>query len=179
SGVPAAFFQERYDIEATCDEPMTKDQLPRLLRSLLEERFHLSIHREWKEQPVYDLIVGKGGSRLRETTHESEPPGFRQAGHSFTFTNATMANLIGVLSQVAGRKVVDKTGLSAQYDFALSYAPDNDAAGGDGLNVSPAAGSFPDSVFTALREQLGLDLEARKSQLEFIVVDHIEPLIPN
>jgi uncharacterized protein (TIGR03435 family) len=90
-----------------------------------------------------------------------------------------MANLIGVLSQVAGRKVLDKTGLSAQYDFTLSYAPDNDSAGRDGSNVSPASDSFPYSVFTALREQLGLNLEADKSQVEFIVVDHIEPLIPN
>jgi uncharacterized protein (TIGR03435 family) len=179
SGVPGAFFQERYDIEATCEEPMTKEQLPHLLRSLLEERFHLSIHRELKEQPVYALIVGKGGSKLRETTHESEQPGLRQVGHSFTFTRATMANLIGVLSQVAGRKVLDKTGLSAQYDFTLSYAPDNNGEGRDGSNVSPEADSFPFSVFTALREQLGLDLDSRKSQVEFIVVDHIEPLIPN
>ena len=179
SGVPSAFFQERYDIEATCEEPMTKEQLPHLLRSLLEERFHLSIHRELKEQPVYALIVGKGGSKLRETTHESEQPGLRQVGHSFTFTNATMANLIGVLSQVAGRKVLDKTGLSAQYDFTLSYSPDNGVAGRDGSNVSPAADSFPDSVFTALREQLGLDLESQRIEIEFIVFDHLEPLIPN
>jgi uncharacterized protein (TIGR03435 family) len=179
SGGPGALFQERYDIEATCEEPMTKEQLPRLLRSLLEERFHLSIHRELKEQPVYALIVGKGGSRLRETTHGSDQPGFTQVGHSFTFTNATIANLIGVLSQVAGRKVLDKTGLSASYDFTLSYAPDNDGAGRDGSNVSPPADSFPYSVFTALREQLGLDLEPRKSQIELIVIDHIDPLTPN
>jgi uncharacterized protein (TIGR03435 family) len=172
SGVPSAFFQKRYDIEATCEKPMTKEQLPHLFRSLLEERFHLSIHRELKEQPVYALIVGKGGSKLRETTHESEKPGLRQVDHSFTFANATMANLVGVLSQVAGRKVLDKTGLSAQYDFTLSYAPDHGGSG-DGSD------SLPESVFTALREQLGLDLEPQRSEIEFIVVDHLEPLIPN
>jgi uncharacterized protein (TIGR03435 family) len=179
SGVPSAFLQERYDIEATCEEPMTKEQLPHLLRSLLEERFHLSIHRELKEQPVYDLIVGKGGSKLHKASDEGGKPGLRQSGHSFTFTNAAMANLVGVLSQVAGRKVVDRTGLSDQYDFTLTYSPDNGGAGSDGSNVSSAADSFPDSVFTALREQLGLDLEARKSPVEFVVFDHIEPLITN
>ena len=172
SGIPSAFFQERYNIEATCEEPMKKDQLPHLLRSLLEERFHLVIHRELKEQPVFALIVGKGGSKLRETTHEGEQPGLRQVGHSFTFTNAKMTNLISVLSQVAGRKVLDKTGLSAQYDFTLTYAPDSEG-------VAPAAGSFPDSVFTALREQLGLDLKPQRAEIGFIVFDHIEPLIPN
>jgi uncharacterized protein (TIGR03435 family) len=170
TGIPRNFPPARYDIEATCDQPMTKEQLPHLLQSLLEERFHLSIHREVKEQPVYALTVAKGGSRLHKTKHESEPPGLRQAGHSFTFTNAPMANLIGVLSQVAGRKVLDKTGLSGQYDFTLSYAPDRDGDGSDRL---------PASVFTAVREQLGLDLESQRSQLEFIVIDHIEPLVPN
>jgi uncharacterized protein (TIGR03435 family) len=173
SGVPSAFFEKRYDIEATCEKPMTKEQLPRLLQSLLEERFHLSIRRELREQTVYALIVGKGDSKLHETTHENEEQGLRQAGHSFTFTNATMATLISVLSQVAGRKVLDKTGLGGQYDFTLSYAPDRDGASGGGSD------NLPESVFTALREQLGLDLETQRSQIEFIVVDNIEPLIPN
>jgi uncharacterized protein (TIGR03435 family) len=173
SGVPDTFPQGRYDIEATCEEPMTKEQLPHLLQLLLEERFHLVVHRELKEQPVYELIVGKGGPKLRETTHESEQPGLRQVGHNFTFTNATVANLMSVLSQVAGRKVLDKTGLSGQYDFTLSYAPEPDGVSGEISN------SLPESVFTALREQLGLDLEAQRSPIEFVVVDHIEPLIPN
>ena len=173
SGIPSAFFENRYDVEAACEKPMTKEQLPRLLQSLLEERFHLSIHRELKEQPVYALIVGKGGSKLHETTHENEEPGLRQVAHSFTFTNAKMANLIGVLSQVAGRKVLDKTELSGQYDFKLSYAPDRDGTSGGGSD------GLPESVFTALREQLGLDLEPEKGQIAFLVVDHIEPLTPN
>jgi uncharacterized protein (TIGR03435 family) len=173
SGVPSVFLEKRYDIEATCEEPMTKEQLPHLLRSLIEERFHLSVHREVKEQPVYALIVGKGGPRLHETTHESEKPGFRQDGHSFTFTNATIENLLVVLSQVAGRKVLDKTGLSGHYDFTLGYSPDRGTVPGDGSD------SLPESVFTALREQLGLNLEPQRSPIEFIVVDHIEPLRPN
>jgi Protein of unknown function (DUF3738) len=60
-----------------------------------------------------------------------------------------------------------------------SYAPDRGGAGREGPNVSPAADSFPESVFTALREQLGLNLEAQKSQVEFIVVDRLDRLIPN
>ena len=48
-----------------------------------------------------------------------------------------------------------------------------------GADVSPAADSFPESVFTALREQLGLNLEAQKSQVEFIVIDRLDRLIPN
>jgi uncharacterized protein (TIGR03435 family) len=179
SRLPNNFPQERYDIDATCEQPMTKEQLPQLLQALLAERFHLAIHRELKEQPVYALMVGKDGPKLHETSHEGEKPGLRQTGYSFTFTNAAMSNLIGVLSQVTGRKVLDRTGLRGQYDFTLSYAPDRGGAGREGSSVSPATDSFPDSVFTALREQLGLDLDALKSQIEFIVIDRLDRLTPN
>jgi uncharacterized protein (TIGR03435 family) len=90
-----------------------------------------------------------------------------------------MSNLVGVLSQVTGRKVLDRTGLRGQYDFTLSYTPDRGDGGREGANVSPAADSFPESVFTALREQLGLNLEVQKGQVEFIVVDRLDRLIPN
>jgi uncharacterized protein (TIGR03435 family) len=175
SGLPSAFL-ERYDIEATCEQPMIQARLPHLLQLLLEERFHLAVHRELREQLVYALIVGKGGPRFHETSHEGDKPGVRQSGYTFTFTNATMANLIDGLSQVAGRKVLDKTGLRGHYDFTLGYAPDRGGAGSQG---AAASDRLPESVFTALREELGLDLEPQRSQIEFIVVDHIDRLVPN
>jgi len=178
SGIPAAISGERYDIEAACEQPMLKEQLPHMLQVLLAERFHLLIHRESKEQPVYALVLGKGGPKLHEAPQQGGQPSLKQSGHSFTFTNAEMSNLVGVLSQVAGRKVLDRTGLPGQYDFTLSYAPDR-GAGREGPDALPAADSFPESVFTALREQLGLDLEPQKSQIDFIVVDLLDPLIPN
>ena len=177
-GIPSAFSGERYDIEATCEQPMAKEQLPRMLQALLAERFHLSIHRELKEQPVYALILGKGGPKLHEASQAGGKLGLRQSDYSFTFTNAAMSDLVGVLSQVAGRKVLDRTGVQGHYDFTLSYAPDHGAER-KGPNVSPAADSSPESVFTALREQLGLNLEAQKSQIEFIVIDRFDRLIPN
>ena len=179
SGIPSAFSQERYDVYATCEHPITKEQLPHLLQQLLAERFRLSIHRESKEQTVYALVPEKAGPRLRETSHEGSKPSLRQSGYSFTFTNADMAKLVGVLSQLTARKVVDRTGLRGQYDFTLSCAPDRGGAGREGSDISTAADGFPDSVFTALREQLGLNLEAQKGQVEFIVVDRLHPLIPN
>ena len=90
-----------------------------------------------------------------------------------------MSNLVGVLSQLTGRKVVDRTGLTGQYDFTLSYAPNRGGAGRGVSNTSPADNGFPDSVLTAVREQLGLNLEAQKSPVEFIVVDRLDRLIPN
>ncbi len=80
-----------------------------------------------------------------------------------------MANFVAALSQSAGRRTVDRTGLGGRYDFTLSYSPDRDGTA-DGL---------PDSVFTAVREQLGLNLEAQRSQVEFVVIDHLDGPTPN
>lgn len=183
SGIPSAFTHERYDVVATCEQPIAKGQLPELVQALLAERFHLSIHREWKEQPVYVLVSGKGRPKLHEAAQEGGKPSLRQSGYSFTFTNAAMSNLADVLSQVSGRKVLDRTGIGGQYDFNLTYVPARGDPGREGSNASSADtvpdAAFPDSVFTALREQLGLNLEMQKSQVESIVVDHLDRLIPN
>lgn len=170
SGIPSALSQERYDIEATCERPMTQQEVPHLLQELLAERFHLTVHRESKEEPVFALVLGKGGPKFHESSQIDGKAGFTQRGYRFKFTKVEMSTLTSVLSQVSGRKVLDQTGLHGQYDFTLSYSPNPTDAATDGL---------PDSVFTALREQLGLNLEARKSQVEFIVVERLDPLIPN
>jgi uncharacterized protein (TIGR03435 family) len=178
SGIPGAFVQERFDVDATCEQPMTKEQLPGILRALLADRFHLAVRRESREQPVYALVAGRGGARLRESPDPGGMPSLRQNGYSFTFTNAAISDLAGGLSQLTGRRVLDKTGLIGRYDFKLSYAPDH-GVGREGSNAPPPADNVPDSVFSAVREQLGLNLEAQKSQIDFIVVDRLERLIPN
>jgi len=173
SGIPSAFSQERYDIIATCEQPMMKEQVPHLLQELLAERFHLAVHRELKEEPVFALVLGKDAPKLHDSSMEGGKASFTQRDYRFTFTNAGMSVLVGVLSQLSGRKVLDRTGLHGQYDFILSYSPNPAGA------ASPAADGLPDSVFTALREQLGLNLEAQKGQVTFIVVDRLDRLTPN
>src|SRR5206468_1772835 len=111
SGIPGAFAQERFDIDATCEQPINKEQLPGMLRVLMAERFHLAVHRELREQPVYALLAGKGEPKLHESHDQDGMPILRQSAYSFTFTNAAMSTLVGALTQVTGRKVLDKTGL--------------------------------------------------------------------
>jgi uncharacterized protein (TIGR03435 family) len=66
--------QNRFDILAKMPEGSTKDQVPQMLQALLVDRFKLVVHRESREHPIYALIVGKTGSKLKESPPEAEPP---------------------------------------------------------------------------------------------------------
>ena len=78
-----------------------------------------------------------------------------------------MADLSDKLSRPffsLGAPVIDATGLTGLFDFTLNWTPDN-------LSAETAPGP---SIFAALLEQLGLKLEASKSTLEVLVIDHVE-----
>jgi len=95
-----------------------------------------------------------------------------------TGTAATVGDIALMLSQTAGRKVVDKTGLTGRYDITLKYTPDENhramfSMPGVPPPPPPADGSGP-SLFTALQEQLGLKLEPQKALVEIFVIDRAE-----
>jgi bla regulator protein blaR1 len=115
-------------------------------------------------------------------------------GMTMECSAATMANLAQMISEQLGGTVVDKTDLTGSYDFTLSWTPDEGAGptmvGSMAMTMRmPAGGMPPDggtsqrdsgpSLFTALQEQLGLRLEARKTPVEVFVVDHVEQPSPN
>jgi uncharacterized protein (TIGR03435 family) len=88
-----------------------------------------------------------------------------------------------VLSRVVGRIVIDKTGLTGKYDFALKWTPDEGQGmmmpsggkpGGDGAGAPPPPESSGPSIFTALQEQLGLKLESQKAPTDVLVIQHVE-----
>jgi len=84
-----------------------------------------------------------------------------------TGTGALMSRLAANLSPVAGRIVIDRTGMTGSYDFDLQWAPTATAVGGVDANA-PADGP---SIFTALTEQLGLKLEAVRAPVDVLIVD--------
>jgi uncharacterized protein (TIGR03435 family) len=82
SGGPNWLDSERFDIAAKVPEGATKEQVKVMLQNLLADRFKLTIHRETKEVPIYALIVGAKGPKLKDSTVTEEaatppalPPG--------------------------------------------------------------------------------------------------------
>src|SRR5580658_6488641 len=64
---PDWLSSERVDIVAKLPAGATRDQIPAMMQALLADRFKLTMHRDSKEFPVYALIVGKGGVKMKES----------------------------------------------------------------------------------------------------------------
>ncbi len=138
-----------------------------MLRALLADRFKLKVHQETKILPLYQLVIAKGGPKLKES-HASKTT--TNGIGRLTAQRMTMASLTRILTVVTDRLVVDKTGLTAEYDFDLRWTPDD---------LQESAGEIPEavsgpSIFTALKEQLGLKLQPAKGPVDILVIDHIE-----
>lgn len=170
SGAPAHWTdklgrQQHYDISAKADgETLTMDQARRMLQTLLTDRFQLVVHRESKETPVFDLVVGKNGPKIKShvgATPPIEPPQFSGPLIKYKFVDRPIHDLLGVLSGL-DRPVLDKTGLTGSYDFTIELTS----------NLRDPDADLP--VFTAVQEQLGLKLVEAKEPLDIVVIDSAE-----
>jgi uncharacterized protein (TIGR03435 family) len=141
-----------------------------MMQTLLVERFHLKLHHETRDLPMYALTVAKSGFKLKEAVPDGSPDSKRRPGTmtvgrgTYSAVAIPMSNLALILGYQVHRLVVDRTGLSGQYDVALKWSPE------DGAN---SATDSP-SLFVALEEQLGLKLDSTKGPVDVIVVDHAE-----
>jgi uncharacterized protein (TIGR03435 family) len=141
-----------------------------MLQSLLAERFQLKLHRETKEVPMYALVVGKTGLKIKEGEFgRSSTSG--SPGH-LTAQKMPIAKLADFLSGQLGSPVTDMTGMKGFFDFTLEWAPDS-RPGEAGAITDSAPGA---SVFTAVQERLGLKLEGRKGPVEMLVIEHVEKI---
>ena len=171
-GGPAWMLSERYDVIASAGRAVALEDLRAMVRALLLERFKLAAHYEMKDRPTYALLLArtdrKLGPQLRRTDVDCQavaaaraeavrgerplpPPapngapqcGWGGEGGALRSGGATMDALALKISRDAGRTVVDKTGLSGNYEFTLDYS--SSGASGNGVpNDRP-------TIFTALR----------------------------
>jgi uncharacterized protein (TIGR03435 family) len=141
------------------------------IQSLLADRFQLGIHKETREEQVYSLVVAKNGPKFKESkfnegdAEKGRRPGLTMHPYELIGISVDIRLLAEELSRRLSRNVIDRTGLSGEYDFNLRWVPD--AADGDSVPDGP-------SIFTAVQDQLGLKLESGKAPVDAIVIDHIE-----
>lgn len=170
---------DRYDISARAPggRAPTDEEEKRMLQTLLAERFQLKLHTETKEKPVYALIAGKNGSKLKENPSGNGVTRFNRSGRDVTlvFTGTPIDSLINQFPRMPGidRPVLDETGLTGKYDFQFRLT-DVQLGMRVEQNGIPAADADSATVFTALQDQLGLKLEPRKAPIQIFVIDHVE-----
>jgi uncharacterized protein (TIGR03435 family) len=166
----------RYDVEAKIDQAkiggkVDLQQIKLMVQSLLADRFQLRVHREMRELPVYALVVAEKGPRLRTVKDAELGPGKELVAlyGAISARSAGATDLARVLTVIADRPVLDQTGLDGKYDFELQFDQSSTGRG----NQRPVDVGKP-SIFTAVREQLGLRLDPQRAQMELLVVDHVE-----
>jgi uncharacterized protein (TIGR03435 family) len=168
SGGPGWRDSDRFDIEARVGIaippwPDSMQQLSQMLQSMLADRFKLTVHRETREEPVYELVAAKGGAKLLAAADDA-PAGFEMAAGRIKSMAVPLRYLAINLEYVLGRPVIDRTGLEGKYDYTVTYTPDN----------APPADTNGASIFTALQNELGLRLQPAKAPVELLVIDHAE-----
>ncbi len=161
TGGPGWIDSDQFYIAAKGDPAATDNQCGAMVQALLMDRSKLTLQRETRQLPVYGLVVDPKGPKFHASAASARPdmtggPGQLKA------TKISTGILAQSLSRQLDRPVLDLTGLTGRYDFALEWTPEGDTAG---------AGP---SIFTAMQEQLGLRLETKTGPVETLVIEHVE-----
>ena len=163
---------DRFDIAAKAEDKADMEQVAEMIKSLLAERFQLKFHHETRELPVYALLVGKNGSKLKASAGGDNHDSNTLRG-KITGQNIPLETLVTLLSNQLDRLVVDKTGLTGNFGFQLEWSPEASRPSADAGGGTATEPSGP-SMFTAVQEQLGLRLEATKAPVDAVVIDALE-----
>jgi uncharacterized protein (TIGR03435 family) len=177
TGGPEWLDSELWDIQAKADRPgYNREQLNEMLENMLEDEFKLKLRKDVKEGPVYALSIDKSGlkMKLNESPEDFEIPIQGGPGGVTVGKRVAMDRLcfqLGLFMQGTERPVIDKTGLTGFYDFTLSFLPEL-PPGFDKDKLPPEILNRP-SLFDALKQQLGLKLEAQRGPVEYYVVENV------
>ena len=134
------------------------------VQTLLADQFKLVVRRETREEPVYALVVGKNGPKLKESEDQTKAGFLRRGRGLLTSRGSLLPTVAQFLAMDLGRPVIDRTGLTGHYDFELKWTNDRQA--------NPDAEPGP-TLFTAIQE-LGLKLEPAKGPVEMLIIERAE-----
>jgi uncharacterized protein (TIGR03435 family) len=181
---PGWLDSDEFDMDARADGPVSQEQLRLMLQNLLSERFQLSLHRYEKEVATYALVIDRNGPKIQpapQGTKAGERSAPAAGRRSFHGDMRQLANLLSVqlsipavsdptrpsIATASPVPVIDKTGLPGSYDFSVDFRPEPDT---DMFQLWQRI----------LQDRLGLKLENRKVQAQFLVVDRAARIpLPN
>jgi uncharacterized protein (TIGR03435 family) len=193
SGLPGWADTAHFDVTAKVSDfnpnvfkNLTREQRDSMLLPMLADRFHVKAHTEVKTLSVFNLVVAKDGPKFKLNPPPPVDPDNPQKGREgrgnininnddLTATAISLSSFAETLAGQLNHTVIDKTGLTGDYDFKLKWTPEEQA----NSTADNGTTDRPPDLFTALQEQLGLKLEATKGPVTTLVVDHAEQPSPN
>jgi uncharacterized protein (TIGR03435 family) len=179
SGGPSWMDSKYFDVEAKAEGRHTREELLRMLKPTLADRFKLMLHRETKEVTAYILTAGNNRSELREpkggpSNIQIQPvPGntSKEMIVQVIGQSVSMRYLTGYLTSTLGRLVVDQTNLTNSFDFKVETTLD--------VNEFADKREALSTVLSSVMPKLGLKLDSRKQVVEVLVVDGAAEPSPN
>jgi uncharacterized protein (TIGR03435 family) len=165
SGGPQWVTYDLFDVLTKTNVSIPEAQYRLELQKLLADRFKLAVHPELKDLPVFELVVGKNGPKLKAAQEGGHSLSQKPAGR-LEATRISIAQFAELLGRETGKPVVDKTGLTGFYDFTLNWKSENTRT----LPLDNTA------LLSALSEQLGLELQPANDPVPTVVIDHAEKI---
>jgi uncharacterized protein (TIGR03435 family) len=159
-------------------------QVRLMMRAMLEDRFHLQLHVENRQVPIFKLEIARGGIKIQEVDPPVAPEKESPVGAAWgerlgrmIGNKSTTLGIAAALTVMLNRTVIDETGLKGYYDFDVRWSsPDLP----DGPPPGPGLGAEGTGLLmSALQNQFGLRLTNTTGSVQYWVVDHIEPPTAN
>lgn len=179
TGYPNWVDTEKFDIDAEAGRHITIDECRQMLQEMLKSRFELSIHHESKEQNVMVMTLDRVSEGLKKAAQRApdEIGGFQKitvdaSSQGVNGRDVSMADLTEFLSRYLNQPVMNETALAGRFDLSLRWDPRT-------VRLQTNSDETGPTIFTALREQLGLRLQARSQKSDILVIDHISRPSPN
>jgi uncharacterized protein (TIGR03435 family) len=174
-GGPTWLDTDRFDIIAKMSAGSRPDTMPASIKTLLSDRFHLTVHEEERKMPAYALVLNKRGTPLKEDGGTDELPcksEFKDGSVTYTCPHLSIQRLAERLSSLDSsyfdHPAIDRTGLKGAYSFTLRWTPR--------LWLAPGISSSSigvDSLFDELERQLGVRVEPVEVPSSVLVVDSV------
>jgi uncharacterized protein (TIGR03435 family) len=145
-------------------------------QALLADRFKLTLHKDTKQLPVFRLLVEKDGPKNLQPPKGNSPDLFTNGHHVMCQATSMAFFAKNFLAGQLGGPVIDETGIQGDFDFSMDWTPDDNSPRRPADTSDPPTAVDPGgpSLFSALREQLGLKLAAGKGPVEVLIIDHAE-----
>jgi len=206
SGGPEWFDTARFNIEAKLDSsvvadlkqlspPQQKMEVERMFQALLAEHFKVALHRESKMLPALVLVIANSGPKIQAAKPgdtysngikglDGQPAGphkFEMSANQLTVQAMPISFVTDHLAMHMNQPVMDRTGLTGDYDFIFKWAPDGERAdhkehnGGQEAHMhTMPMGGMNQALIAAIEEQLGLRLDQQTVPLPVLVIDRAE-----